>query len=108
MYYKNVVEQELEFPPEEWQNASQDAKDFIAGLLTKDPAKRLTLQQASVHKWLTDGTIKNQPGIEHSSSISEKFANLETPKTFGLVKKKNPSQILAKVESAKNLGDGKQ
>jgi serine/threonine protein kinase len=107
MYYKNVVEQELEFPPDEWQNVSQNAKDFIAGLLTKDPAKRLNIQEASNHKWLTDGTIKSQPGVEHSSSISEKFANLETPKAFGLVKQKKPSEILAKVESAKNPSDTK-
>ena len=56
-YYENVLHQELEFPEEEWGHVSADAKDFIAGLLEKDPEKRLTAAEASQHRWVNDSYV---------------------------------------------------
>ena len=36
-----------------WYNVSKDAKRFVAALLTKDPNKRLSAEEALHHPWLT-------------------------------------------------------
>jgi serine/threonine protein kinase len=108
MYYKNVVEQELEFPENEWQNVSQNAKDFITALLRKDPEMRLSVPEAICHPWLTDGSIKSQPSVEHSASIGDQLTNFETPKSFNFMKRKTPADILAKIESTHSAVDGRR
>eukprot|EP00986_Skeletonema_menzelii_P013060 scaffold7400_cov122-Skeletonema_menzelii.AAC.9 len=35
-----------------WSNVSKDAKRFVAALLTKDPTKRLSAEEALQHSWL--------------------------------------------------------
>ena len=46
-----------------WLKCSNDAKVLVKGLLTKDPKKRLTAQQALKHKWLqrVDGKGNKMP-----------------------------------------------
>ncbi|KAH7106896.1 Pkinase-domain-containing protein [Auriculariales sp. MPI-PUGE-AT-0066] len=39
-------------PKEYWQNVSEAARDFVRTLLTQDPSKRPTAQQALEHPWL--------------------------------------------------------
>lgn len=53
-YYKNVVEQALEFPDSEWGTVSPDAIDFIRDLLDKNPETRKTAEDALGHKWLQE------------------------------------------------------
>jgi serine/threonine protein kinase len=36
----------------EWSSVPRDARDLVAKLLQRDPAKRLTPQQALQHPWL--------------------------------------------------------
>ncbi|KAI9203693.1 calcium/calmodulin-dependent protein kinase type 1D-like protein [Polychytrium aggregatum] len=43
------------FSPD-WDNITDDAKDFIAKLLIVNPDSRMTSSQALKHKWLTDST----------------------------------------------------
>ena len=94
-YYENVLHQELEFPEEEWGHVSADAKDFIAGLLEKDPEKRLTAAEASQHRWVIDSSVAD---AVVSRSDDGDVGDELVPKTsmFGR-KKKTPSQILSKV-----------
>jgi len=42
----------LEFDLPCWKTVSHQAKDFIEGLLIKDPAKRTNLEKALSHPWL--------------------------------------------------------
>ncbi|KAI7886747.1 Pkinase-domain-containing protein [Lichtheimia hyalospora FSU 10163] len=42
-----------DFPPQYWDDISEDAKDLIKGLLTVDPTKRLTAEDALKHKWMS-------------------------------------------------------
>ncbi|KAJ9648429.1 Calmodulin-dependent protein kinase cmk2 [Coniosporium apollinis] len=42
-----------------WKEVSKDAKDFINQLLTPDPNKRATSEQAMKHRWLTGQTASN-------------------------------------------------
>lgn len=41
-----------------WQGVSGEARDFVAKLLTVDPAARLTAAQALEHPWLAHGVQK--------------------------------------------------
>ncbi|GAB0491268.1 hypothetical protein MMPV_002520 [Pyropia vietnamensis] len=51
-YFTQVLERELFFPPDEWGDVSAAAKDFVSALLTKDPARRMTVEEAVAHPWL--------------------------------------------------------
>jgi len=41
------------FPASEWSDTSKEARDFIRWFLQKDTQKRMTLQQALHHPWIT-------------------------------------------------------
>jgi calcium-dependent protein kinase len=49
--FKRVLQQKLEFDPEDWTNISDDAKDLISRMLEKDPAKRISAIEALDHIW---------------------------------------------------------
>ena len=42
----------LEFDLPCWKGMSNHAKEFISGLLVKDPSYRMTLEKALAHPWL--------------------------------------------------------
>ena len=42
---------EYAFHPEYWSTVSDEAKDLIRGMLTVDPNRRLTVDQALEHPW---------------------------------------------------------
>jgi len=43
-----------------WEGVSSKARDFIDKLLTVDPAKRMTAQQAKDHPWLAEEIKKDE------------------------------------------------
>jgi len=47
-----ILAGDYSFPADSWQMISDYAKDFINGLLTVDPALRLTAEQALKHDWI--------------------------------------------------------
>jgi calcium-dependent protein kinase len=47
------------FPEEEWDNISDEAKDFISKLLEFNPSTRYSASDCLNHKWLTDNTKRN-------------------------------------------------
>lgn len=60
----------LEFHDRYWKNISKEAKDFILALVTADPSKRLTADEALQHPWLTSHT----PSTEHDlTGLREHF-----------------------------------
>ena len=50
--YEAVVKGKYWFPSEDWENISSGAKDFINGLLQRDPRHRMTVDQALRHPWI--------------------------------------------------------
>ena len=46
----------FDFPPEDWDNISDHAKNFIRCLLQMNPSKRLTASQAMQHEWILEMT----------------------------------------------------
>lgn len=57
------------FPPSEWDDISEDAKDFISGLLELDPKKRMTAREALEHGWLTSTTISERAITNDRSAL---------------------------------------
>lgn len=43
---------QFDFPNPEWQNVSDQAKKLIQGMLSVDPAKRLTIDQVMRNQWI--------------------------------------------------------
>jgi MAP kinase interacting serine/threonine kinase len=50
--FEKIREGSFEFPPEEWDNISDEAKDLITHLLVKDARKRYTAIQVLQHPWI--------------------------------------------------------
>lgn len=57
------------FPPSEWDDISDDAKDFIRGLLELDPKKRMTAREALEHGWLTSTSISERAITNDRSAL---------------------------------------
>jgi calcium-dependent protein kinase len=49
--FKRVLQQKLEFDPDEWGDISNEAKDLLEKMLHKDPLKRISAIDAMNHKW---------------------------------------------------------
>lgn len=93
-YYESVVNDEVEFPDEDWKNISTEAKNFIQGLLEKKVEKRLNAHEALSHSWINDSDIEDF--VVNEESDEDEFA---APKSIFGGKKKTPAEILAKVKS---------
>jgi len=52
--FRKIMNVEFSFDDEEWENVSNDARDFITRLLVSDPVLRYTAQQALHHRWLSN------------------------------------------------------
>lgn len=48
------------FPGPQWTPVSPSAKELVRALLTVDPAKRMTIEQAEVHPWMNIQAGKNK------------------------------------------------
>jgi calcium-dependent protein kinase len=53
---------DLEFPSPEWDDISDEAKDFIRKLLDRDPDRRPTAAQALHHPWISKHVVE-EPGV---------------------------------------------
>ena len=51
--FRKIRKGQYEFHEEYWGSVSPDAKDFISSLLTVQPTKRLSAEEALKHKWMT-------------------------------------------------------
>lgn len=56
-------------PDSEWADISEEAKDFIRGLLELDPKKRFTAQDALMHPWLTSTSISERAITNDRSAL---------------------------------------
>lgn len=96
-YFKHVLNQEIEFPDDQWANISDDAKDFVRGLLSKDPTKRLTADEAMKHRWVTESGLPDFDLCEEDGEEEEEA--YAVPQSIFGGKRRTPAQILAKVRS---------
>lgn len=52
--YKKIVMGNFEMRPQDWETLHPSACDLVKALITVDPVKRLSVQQALAHPWLND------------------------------------------------------
>ena len=64
------------FPKKIWDNISQEAKMFVDNLLSKDPEKRMNLQEVLQHKWLIKFCKKNENSNEGNVFEERKIREL--------------------------------
>uniref|UniRef100_A0A4W3HZ71 Myosin light chain kinase, smooth muscle n=1 Tax=Callorhinchus milii TaxID=7868 RepID=A0A4W3HZ71_CALMI len=68
----NVTSATWDFDDEAFDEISEDAKDFISGLLEKDMKKRMNCEQCLEHKWLKKD-IKNMSAKKLSKERMKKY-----------------------------------
>ncbi len=49
-----ILNSEIDLSAETWENFSQNSRDFVAALLERDPAFRLSAVEALNHPWLAE------------------------------------------------------
>ena len=83
MFHK-IMAGDFDFHETDWNGVSSQAKEFIRGLLTVDPSKRLTASQALYHPWILHSSAKP------SRASSPKPSGV-TPKPVGMATKDSTS-----------------
>ncbi|XP_066924043.1 death-associated protein kinase 2-like [Clytia hemisphaerica] len=58
--FQNIAKADYEFDEEIFEDISEDAIDFVKGLLIKNPGKRTTAQDCLSHEWIKPKTNKFQ------------------------------------------------
>lgn len=53
----DIVRGSLRFDPQRWQNVSQSAQNVVTWCLTKNPAKRPSIEDLRDHRWLFDESV---------------------------------------------------
>lgn len=76
---QRIRQGDYQFHHEYWDGISPDAKKLIRGLLTRDPDKRLTVEEALSHPWM----------IGRGDDLKNNSVNLEKMKKFNVERKKN-------------------
>lgn len=75
-----IMNADYSFDDQYWHGVSSEAKDFITKLLTIDPAKRLTAQQALEHAWLQ---AEVKPSVEEGKDLLPNVSkNFNARRTF--------------------------
>ncbi|ORZ02780.1 kinase-like domain-containing protein [Syncephalastrum racemosum] len=105
---ESVISGRYEFDEEYWKDISDSAKDFINGLLTYDPAERLTAEAALQHPWLssTNPSTHNllasiTRGRQNSLSSSRSFVSALGDPAENKIPRKS-SSACAQQESTRN------
>ena len=79
--FRKIKSCDYEFEHENWDDVSRDAKRFIEALIEPNTKKRLTVEQALAHPWITS---MHDTGVIVDSASAEVFARL---KKFGSPKR---------------------
>ena len=69
-----TIEEQPSFKSKDWKKVSNEAIEFINGLLNKDPAKRFTIKDAIQHKWFKK-FFKKEEVTPNKSSTFEMYSS---------------------------------
>jgi len=77
--FNYIINAQFDFPHDFWHDKSESVKEFIKLLLTPDPSKRLTAEEALKHPWI--GITQTQPTVKTNVRDEEGFLSPSTPPT---------------------------
>eukprot|EP00347_Sterkiella_histriomuscorum_P002144 403369302 len=73
--FRRVLQQKLEFDPEDWGDISDDAKDLVSKMLLKDPIQRISAGAALSHRWLKPSQARS---FSFVSKITQQIKDFRT------------------------------
>eukprot|EP00736_Rhodelphis_marinus_P011072 Rmarinus@m.15498 len=73
-----IIRGDYDFPPEEWDLISPEAKDLVAGMLKVDPSERLTMSEVLAHVWCSEygGSSPAHRDRRHDTDLRVSIRNL--------------------------------
>ena len=78
--FKRVLQQKLEFDPEDWSEISNEVKDLISLMLSKDPHSRISIVEALNHPWFSINHIDEiSSQINDDSKIVQRLKEFRAP-----------------------------
>ncbi|CEP11972.1 hypothetical protein [Parasitella parasitica] len=77
--FASIIKGQYDFDDENWDEISVEAKNLIDRLLTKDPAKRITAEEALKDVWITSEENK---GINIAPAVQKAFNSRRTLKSL--------------------------
>jgi serine/threonine protein kinase len=94
----------LEFPSPEWDDISDEAKDFIAQLLNRDSILRPTADEALHHPWIVKHAIP-APGIPEPRPFQRRSVSERNHSSYFLESEKRSAfqKFMANVKVMKTL-----
>lgn len=102
--HKLIVQGRYSFPNRDWKYNSDDSIDFIRRLLTYDPEKRMTVEEALNHPWIVryanqDTVMKDTEGKSSTDNTVVPVNGLSKPRSLllcGSRRKKNAQKKIRK------------
>lgn len=70
---QSILLDKLNFKRSCWEGISDEAKDFVAQLLNRDPAKRPTAKEALKHPWLRGSVSDRSTGKPLSLKVVQRI-----------------------------------
>jgi CRP-like cAMP-binding protein len=92
--FERILAGAYAFPDPEWTNVSSAAKSLVTALLTADPKKRLTAEQALHHPWILNATGTNLTGHSNRMELFVKNEKNEKAKTSSHSLRDRYSQVV--------------
>ena len=89
--FRRISCDEATFNDDKWGHVSDEGVEFVRGLLTKDPAKRLSAAGALSHRWLTENNSMAHAHHVQPSSLESSEELLDTKRRAA----KSPSKAAA-------------
>lgn len=71
--FRNIKLGEFEYTEPYWDDASEEVKDLINSMLIVDPSKRLNVDEAMKHQWLSDDFPHKTVHMTHSIDNLKKY-----------------------------------
>lgn len=68
--YRLILKGEVSFPEKRWRRISHGAKDLINRMLTSDPVKRISAEEAYKHPWVQDASTLSPVNLEIMDSLA--------------------------------------
>ena len=80
--YQQVLKGEYDFPKEEWDHVSKEAKDLVKKMIEKEPLKRISALEALQHNWFKKNREKTKNNKFLAKSVINNMKKFKKNKKF--------------------------